>query len=222
VLTYSDDLPYGFGGFGTGDAVVEFDFEGYYANLLILQYKKPKAMATIKALSRAAIADRITESVRDAFDIDTATGHTLDILGKYVGAQRTTYGVGATKEFFEFLEYGDTPDGGIGFAEYGDDPVSGLFLFYGAATRTAYALSDDEFRRVIQFLAKANAMFLSMEGIDDLLHDTFEDKVFLIDNEDMTITYHHDSTDTDTLFSILEDAGFLPKPMGVSMSVVED
>ena len=68
-----------------------FDYAGYLAGLLIIQYShKPKAIATIKALSKMFPLDLILQ-VRDAFDIDTATGVLLDMLGKYVGASRWYY-----------------------------------------------------------------------------------------------------------------------------------
>lgn len=64
----------------------------YYANLLILQYKqKPKAYATIQALVQNVIMDQLPIAVQDAFDIDTAEGVQLDVLGKYAGVVRSAY-----------------------------------------------------------------------------------------------------------------------------------
>lgn len=65
------------------------DFQEYYADLLILQYKTlPKARATIKALVKEAVSDGILLDVLDGFNIDTAVGKQLDILGKYIGLKR--------------------------------------------------------------------------------------------------------------------------------------
>lgn len=64
----------------------------YYANLLILQYKqKPKAYATIQAQVKPVIMDQLPVKVQNAFDVDTAEGVQLDVIGKYVGASRTAY-----------------------------------------------------------------------------------------------------------------------------------
>lgn len=64
----------------------------YYANLLILQYKeKPKAYATIQALVTGVIMDQLPVAVQDAFNLDTAVGVQLDVLGKYAGVSRTVY-----------------------------------------------------------------------------------------------------------------------------------
>ncbi len=64
----------------------------YYANLLILQYKqKPRAYATIQAQVAPVIMDQLPLAVQNAFGVDTAEGVQLDVIGKYVGASRTSY-----------------------------------------------------------------------------------------------------------------------------------
>lgn len=61
----------------------------YYADLLILQYlEKPRAYETIRATIRPFIMDQISLDVQNAFAIDTAVGVQLDVIGKYVGANR--------------------------------------------------------------------------------------------------------------------------------------
>lgn len=70
--------------------MTDLELISYYANLLILQYKeKPKAYATVSFLASMAIINQLPVSVMNAFDIDTAVGKQLDVLGKYVGAFRT-------------------------------------------------------------------------------------------------------------------------------------
>lgn len=65
-----------------------FDYGKYLSSLLIIQYHgKQKARATIEALAKMFPVD-LMFAVRDAFDIDTATGKALDVLGKYVGVSR--------------------------------------------------------------------------------------------------------------------------------------
>lgn len=66
----------------------EFDFGKYLASLLIIQYSgKPKATGTIESLAKM-FPDKLILQVRDAFDLDTATGKSLDILAKYLGVRR--------------------------------------------------------------------------------------------------------------------------------------
>ena len=64
------------------------DYAKYLANLLIIQYNnKPKATQTIESLG-GMFPDELILSVRDGFDLETATGSQLDILAKYIGASR--------------------------------------------------------------------------------------------------------------------------------------
>lgn len=65
------------------------EYTDYYANLLILQYKtQPKARATISALTDKVIADGLLLDVVNGFNLLTAQGKQLDILGKYIGLSR--------------------------------------------------------------------------------------------------------------------------------------
>lgn len=60
----------------------------YYSNLLILQYhNKPKAKATVEA-TVGLLPDELIQEVITGFNIETAVGKQLDILGIYVGVDR--------------------------------------------------------------------------------------------------------------------------------------
>ncbi len=64
------------------------DTSEYYSNLLILQYNgKPKAKATIEAVVKL-LPDELIQEVINGFDIETAVGKQLDIIGEYVGVDR--------------------------------------------------------------------------------------------------------------------------------------
>ncbi len=68
-----------------------FDYGRYMSSLLIIQYhNKPKAKGTVEALAKMFPVDLIF-AVRDAYDLDTATGKALDTLAKYVGVKRFYY-----------------------------------------------------------------------------------------------------------------------------------
>lgn len=65
----------------------------YYAKLLVLQYVgKPKAFATIQATAKMFIMDQLPTAVENAFNVQTAVGVQLDVLGKYAGVTRTGVG----------------------------------------------------------------------------------------------------------------------------------
>lgn len=62
----------------------------YYANLLIIQYlDQPRAFATIQTLVEPVIQDQLPTKVENAFELTTAEGVQLDVIGKYVGVTRT-------------------------------------------------------------------------------------------------------------------------------------
>lgn len=64
----------------------------YYAGLLILQYRgSPNAYATIQTLVGPEIMDQLPTQVQDAFNLPTAVGKQLDILGKYIGISRNGF-----------------------------------------------------------------------------------------------------------------------------------
>lgn len=72
----------------TNDALID-----YYAKLLIAQYiGQPKASATIMALASIFIVNQLPAQVRDGFQIGSAVGAQLDIIGKYVGVTRSGRG----------------------------------------------------------------------------------------------------------------------------------
>lgn len=65
------------------------EFQNYYADLLILQYKtQPKARATIQALIKELYGSGSLLDLVNGFDLDTAEGKQLDTLGKYIGLGR--------------------------------------------------------------------------------------------------------------------------------------
>lgn len=69
--------------------MTEQEFEDYYADLLILQYKTlPKARATISALVKQAVDGGFLLKLVNAFGIDRAVGKQLDTIGKYIGLNR--------------------------------------------------------------------------------------------------------------------------------------
>lgn len=78
--------------------------EEYYSNLLIKQYHdKPKAIATVELLAGLANANDSYRAVRDGFDVNTASGAQLDILGNIVGVGRSPTGVPLTDLDYRFL-----------------------------------------------------------------------------------------------------------------------
>ncbi len=82
----------------------------YYGQLLAYQYRaKPNASRQIQLWSKQAVADFVAGQLLTCFDIDTAVGAQLDVLGKYVGVPRNI-GLVISKPFFSLWTYGSTLD----------------------------------------------------------------------------------------------------------------
>lgn len=194
----------------------------YYINLLVIQYKiLPNATGTIGALASEVVANQIYDQVLNGFNLQTAVGHQLDVLASYVGAPRTIFGYSPTVEYFELQSYVTTPVGNIGFAQYTDitDPID-FWLLY-STSQTAFVLSDGQLRQLIAYLIAVHASDHTLESLDVIMQTFFGAYATLTDNEDMSITYTHQLSDPNLLFSIVNQIGKLPHPAGVEIVVVE-
>ena len=81
----------------------------YYKNLLIMQYRdKPKALGHVGVVLDAGMIYDVAIAVRDGFNIETAIGAQLDILGKIIGSDREITGTAFTRDYFGYGEYSDT------------------------------------------------------------------------------------------------------------------
>lgn len=195
----------------------------YYQNLLIIQYKRSvKAWQTIEALSTETVASNIYQQVQAGFDVTTAIGNQLDILGVYVGAHRFLANFTSSNQFMAFPLY-TNPFANlvVGFAEYTNivDPM-GYWLLY-VTQGTSYILTDGQLQDLIQYLIAVHASDNTNSSIDDIFLEFFGSYVTTTDNEDMTLTYTHDATnDPFELFAIVDFIGALPHPAGVEINVV--
>ena len=62
----------------------------YYKNLLILQYNKKDGTprATINTIANEILGALVVKEIEEGFNIDTAVGKQLDVIGKYIGLKR--------------------------------------------------------------------------------------------------------------------------------------
>ncbi len=191
----------------------------FYADLLIVQYNgKDKASRTIKLLANQAACDGLAQEEATTFNLDTAIGAQLDILGRIVGVPRNVQGLVIGRDYYNFTTYALPASNG--FASYADAvyPSDILWLSYADVSSASYAMTDDEMRIIIRLKIALNTKNSSTKDITEILWDFFGDDVEFIDNKDMTITYNI-STDIQQVMEIAVFLGFLPKPMGVSKTV---
>ena len=144
------------------------------------------------------------------WNVDTAQGYGLDVWGRIVGVSRVLQ-LPVNEDFFGF------------------DPASDAFpfnegIFYGGGVTTNnFALSDTAYRKLILAKALANISDGSIPSINQILINLFSEygNCYVTDGEDMTMTYTFGSTLSLVDFAIVSQSGVLPRPAGVSATIVQ-
>lgn len=152
----------------------------YFAKLLITQYRgKPRAEATVSLLAALPGCDGLLAQEMAAFDLNTATGAQLDILGRIVGVNREVFGLDLEHTFFSFTRYDGEPES-VGFGRYADDPYSDdLFLRYN--NWATYTLTDFEMRTLIKLKIIFNSAFSSYKNLKDALYAAFSGDIDVVE-----------------------------------------
>jgi hypothetical protein len=194
-----------------------------YQNLLIVQYaNKPKARATIALFAQQLLANGIYWDVQDAFDIDTAVGKQLDILGKYIGVDRFFTGENFPDDAFAFSDAQTSPlSESRGFIDAQNSSFeSGIFLGTQDVIAPHQAMDDATYRLILQLKIIQNNINCSTKIINETLYNYFGLNIYMTDNYDMSITYHALTEDTLTFLKLALQKQVLPRPMGVQIDVV--
>lgn len=205
------------------------DNREYYQQLLIIQYNQKKnAKATIGAMydtiipKNSVTGNNLLEDIRDAFNLDTAKGVQLDILGYYIGVNRLYQGQNFdTLSLMGFKDYGGYSTATYGFntySNYASDMSDGI-LTYEEMISVSNKLSDDDFRFLLKLKAAQNNCDHSAYSIDTILYTFFKNELFYIDNKDMTMTYFISSNYT-KLLPVMIQKDLLLRPMGVGITSV--
>ena len=202
------------------------DVISFYSDLLIIQYASlGNAVGTVQAYIGELVQDQIINQVANAFDLDTAIGNQLNILGSYRGVFREVFGL-AAGSYWSLIPYTDpAPNSYFGWATYSGAAPTDLWLQYYDATTFSFSstMSDHQMRRLIKFKAAYEGAQFTLGTIDQILYATFGVYVNLVDNENMTITYQHQTADPDPdgLWGVAVLGNAIPHPNGVSFSIVE-
>jgi hypothetical protein len=191
----------------------------YYTSKLIVQYRtKPNALATIELLANLAFCDGLMEVEPTCFDLETAVGAQLDILGRIVGVPREVYGLDLEHTFFNFTRYIAEPTS-IGFGRYADDPYSAdLFWRYNFLNSAVYTLTDVELLTLIKLKIILNNIYSSFKNLKEAIYDFFGSDIDVMDNKDMTLTYNI-KTELTNAGAAAVFLGLLAKPAGVGLIV---
>jgi len=195
---------------------------GYYVNLLIIQYhNQPKAQAVITSLISSLIQNGILLDIQNGYNIDTAIGHQLDILGKYADIDRFYQGQTFTG-FFAFTTYTEIspPASKRGFSTYASYlPAAGQWLTYAGILSQDNALSDSDFRILLKLRIIQNNMNFSRQAIDQNIFNVFGDNLVPDSLGNMVMDYISNSQNS-AIFLAAYQKGVLPKPMGVKLRYI--
>ena len=188
----------------------------YYIARLIYQYsQQPNAQMLTALMVKQALADDLTTILNTAFDIDTAVGPQLDIIGEYVGVKRNI-NPSATGTYWGFENYSNTGNT-IGFRNYaGNSNTTGVWETYGTASQPATNLSDTQYRLVIKLQIILNSNDGTLASIMQYLNNLLPGYATVVDNQNMTLTY---TVNQNSVISATLLSQFLPKPMGVGITV---
>ncbi len=194
------------------------DIINYYVNLLIIQYhNRPNARETIRIIIEQLLADGVFFAIRDAYDIDTAVGVQLDLLGKYQDIDRNYRGQTLTG-FFSFINYDEVdapPSERIGFSNYTDfETKEGRWLNYDSAISNDLVLPDEDFRVLVKLRTIQNHSNHSHSSIDNAIFQSFGTSVRPDSLGDMIMDYFVEGAFS-PLAQVAFQKGALPKPIGV-------
>lgn len=178
-----------------------------YSDLLIWQYKLPKAIAEIDMKSQFWI-DFMQDCLTfiDMWNIDTAEKYSLDVLGRIFGVSRSSVSL-TEKEYLTYYEQ----TGGLGWGK-------GRWYVEGEAFRETILLNDFEFR----FLIKARIWKLyqnpSIDYLTDALQALTGEDAYVYNRAnpmEMTVAYGSKVSDDSFLKFAIENLDILPRPIGV-------
>jgi hypothetical protein len=191
----------------------------YYKNTLLSQWVSYyRARETIGAWVKGPIADLLIHDVRDAFDIDTAIGAQLDVIGEYIGFQRTIYGT-VVRNYWQVDDY-DAPGSAIyGLTDYTDSTINPASVTWRYEFNHAaiYDLEDEEFRFMLKLKRALNFSDNTLYSISAILWEFLGPNAIVFDGKDMTLGYYINAAES-RLAAIAASQDLLPKPIGVGLS----
>lgn len=186
--------------------------EGYLALITSEHNEKPRFMATVEASVApfASLQATMRKFVED-FDLDTAIGYQLDVIGIWVGVTRR---VAVPLDGFYFT-WDDT-------VQTGWD--SGVWIGIGDPLSGFTDLPDDLYRSVLRAKIRANNWKGDIPGAYEIVQQAFPSVgsgLTITDNQNMTMTVTIQASALPAVERALITEGYIPfKPAGVTANYV--
>ena len=188
-----------------------------YAKLLIVQYRNQlKAQATVKLFTNSSVCDGLPLQLQTCFNLDTAFGNQLTIIGKIVGVPRNVIGLNLNYNYFNFTDYSGQPASN-GFTDYASQPdTSGIFLLdYNDSF--VYTMTDTDMRVVIKLAILQNSKALTFKNIKEGLWEYFKGDIN-VTTSSMALAYTAKTSYTIAM-TVAQFLNLLPHPMCISVGV---
>ena len=145
------------------------------------------------------------------WNVDTAVGFGLDILGRVVGIDRNLTIPDVNKLAFGFKE-------GISYQPFGQAP-----FYDGGPNTTTYALADADYRKLILVKALSNISICSASSINQQLRNLFpgRGRCYVNDFRNMTLRFTFEFELQPFELAIILQSGAVTRPAGVQSAILE-
>jgi len=193
------------------------DILNYYSNQLIIQYNSlPKATATIQTLANCNACDGFFLSLQNSFNLNTAVGNQLTIIGRIVGVPRQIYGLNLIDTFFTFSNWTGQP-ASVGFNTW-TNATPDAYKIASWLSTAVYTPTDFEMLALIKLKIMTNNYYTSLGQIMPALVAAFGTSIQLVDNFNTSITYNFQQP-YHNVQAICQFLGYIcPKPMGCAIN----
>jgi hypothetical protein len=183
---------------------------------VLSQYANSPILSSL-ILSQNAAMDQ-TENYDNLYDdiwnVDSAQGYGLDVLGRIVGVQRALQLPGEA-EYFGFQEAGS-------WSGFGGGGGGGIFYSGGQITSN-FNLPDDTFRSVILAKAATNIWDGSIPAWNQILLDLFPGQIsYVQNNQNMSVTLVFKFVLSLIQTAIVGSSGALPNPTGIVINIEQN
>jgi hypothetical protein len=188
-----------------------------YTALITSQHAdKPKFAAMVQAVA-GSIGDISTfiQSLSPAFDLDTAIGVQLDIVGQWIGQSRSVGGV-LTLGYFGFSDNVVAEN----FGEEGNASIGGRFYEEGEPFTSTAVLADPEYRTVLKAKILRNHYKGTTKEITDALNFIFNAPAHIVDEGIQSIVVVINAPISPIGQSLLTNLDLLPRPAGVAIGQI--
>lgn len=186
-----------------------------YTSLITSQHSdKPKFLTLVESVI-SPILDTQNLPWSDEYDVDTATGVSLDYIGQWVGISRDL-DIPISGVYFEWGGT-DATGWGSGVWQGEFDPDTGII-----------SLPDDSYRTVIKMKIASNRWNGTVESAYEIWRGVFQNSIIIIeDHQDMTMSISISGTALSAIDEALLRNGYLTlKPIGVRIrsyaTIIED